>query len=82
MSNTTCFGRGWSSSGFCIYINAKTIRKVTSGELLTRQAMRKTLYAKNTYIHKLLLNIVTAGTEAVVSGNTFLYACVKEACRL
>jgi hypothetical protein len=35
------------------------------------------------YIHKLLLNIVTAGIEAfVVSENKFLYACVKEICRL
>jgi hypothetical protein len=30
------------------------------------------------YIHKLLLNIVTAGIEALVLGNKFLYACVKE----
>jgi hypothetical protein len=31
---------------------------------------------------KLRLNVVTAGTEALVSGNAFLYACVKEICRL
>jgi hypothetical protein len=32
---------------------------------------------------KLLLNIVTAGTEALVlSVNKFLYAYVKEVCRL
>jgi hypothetical protein len=37
---------------------------------------------KNTYIPKLLIKAVTAGIEAlVVSGNTFLYACVKEVCR-
>jgi hypothetical protein len=35
------------------------------------------------YLLKLLLNTVTAGTEAlVVSGNKFLYACVKEICHL
>jgi hypothetical protein len=34
------------------------------------------------YICKLLLNVVTAGTEALVSANKFLYACVKEVCRL
>jgi hypothetical protein len=37
------------------------------------------------YIHilKLLLDIVTAGTEAVIlSGNKFLYAYMKEVCRL
>jgi hypothetical protein len=33
------------------------------------------------YILKLLLSIVTAGIEAlVISGNKFLYACVKEVC--
>jgi hypothetical protein len=32
---------------------------------------------KKTYILKLLLNIVTAEIEAFVSGNKFLYACVK-----
>jgi hypothetical protein len=31
-----------------------------------------------TYILELHLNIVTAGIEALVSGNKFLYACVKE----
>jgi hypothetical protein len=36
------------------------------------------LVYKNTYILKLLLNIVTAGIEALVLGNTFVYACVKE----
>jgi hypothetical protein len=38
---------------------------------------------KYTYIHKLLLNIVTTRTEAlVVLGNKFLYDCVKEVCCL
>jgi hypothetical protein len=41
-----------------------------SGELLTKQATR----TKSDYIHKLLLNIVTAGIEAhVILGNKFLY---------
>jgi hypothetical protein len=32
---------------------------------------------------KLVFNEVTAGFEALVlSGNKFLYACVKQACRL
>jgi hypothetical protein len=35
------------------------------------------------YILKLLLNVVTTGTEAlVVSGNKFLYTCAKEVCSL
>jgi hypothetical protein len=35
------------------------------------------------YILELLLNVVTAGTEALVaSGNRFLYACIKEVYRL
>jgi hypothetical protein len=42
----------------------KAIRKVTSGELSTKQAMRKIVYKKNTYVFKLLLNIVPAGIEA------------------
>jgi hypothetical protein len=63
----------------------RTIQNVTSGELLTKHAMRKEiiLYKKNTYILKLLLNVVTAGIEAlVISGNKFLYANVKEVCYL
>jgi hypothetical protein len=56
----------------------RVIRRVTSGVLLTKRAKRK-----NTFILKLLLNVVTSGIEALVaSGNKFLYACVKEVCRL
>jgi hypothetical protein len=41
------------------------------------------LYPKIAYIFKLVfLNVVTAGTDALVSENKFLYACVKEVCRL
>jgi hypothetical protein len=41
------------------------------------------IYTKNTYIPKLLLNVVSAGTEALaVLGNKFLYAFVKELCCL
>jgi hypothetical protein len=37
------------------------------------------LYRKNMYILQLLLNVVSAGTEApVVSGNKFLLSCIKE----
>jgi hypothetical protein len=63
---------------------ARAIRKVTSGELLTKQATKKMLlYTKNMYILKLPLNSITAGIEAfVISGNKFLYGCVKEVCRL
>jgi hypothetical protein len=60
----------------------RAIRKVTSGELLTKQAMRKKIYAKNLYILKLLLNRVATGLEALVLGNMFLYACDKEICCL
>jgi hypothetical protein len=67
--------------------NRRAIQKVTSGKLLTRQATIKKLYyiQKNAYILKLLLNIVTARTEAlVISGNKFMHACVKKsaACEL
>jgi hypothetical protein len=62
----------------------RAIWKVTSGELLTKQAMRKKiLYTKNMYILKLLLNVITTGIEApVMSGYKFLYACVKKVCCL
>jgi hypothetical protein len=40
--------------------------KVT-GELLTKQEMRILLHTKNMYILKQLLNMVTAGIEALVS---------------
>jgi hypothetical protein len=64
-------------------IYKRTIQKITSGELLTEQAMKKNVFTKNTYMLKLLLNIVTARIETLVaSGNKFLYACVKEVCRL
>jgi hypothetical protein len=49
-----------------------------------KQAKREQhlLYTQNKYILKLLLNVVTACTEAlVVSGNKFMYACVKDVCR-
>jgi hypothetical protein len=59
------------------------IWKITSDGLLTKQAMKKLLYTKNTSIFQLLLNIVTARIEAlVVSGTKFLYACAKEVCHL
>jgi hypothetical protein len=62
----------------------RAIQKVTTSELLTKQAKEKInlLYTRNMYILKLLLNIVTAGTQALVSGNKILYANVKEVCRL
>jgi hypothetical protein len=63
----------------------RAIWKITSGELLIKQAMRKKmlLYTKNTHILQLLLNMVTARIEALVaSGSKFIYAFVKEVCRL
>jgi hypothetical protein len=52
-SSSTCL-----SIRLCIYTRA--IRKITFGELLTRQTTRKKiLYTKNTYKIKLLLNVVT-----------------------
>jgi hypothetical protein len=64
--------------------NMRAIHKVTSSELLTKQAMRKMfIICKNMYILKLLLRFVTVGIDAlVISGNKFWYTCVKEACRL
>jgi hypothetical protein len=55
----------------------RAIRKLTSGELLTKQAEKN--YTKNVYVLKLLLNVVTARIEAlVVSGNKLLYALSKK----
>jgi hypothetical protein len=56
--------------------NTRAMRKVTSGEMLTKQATsKKLLYTNNTYILKLLLNVVTAGIETLfILGNKFLYA--------
>jgi hypothetical protein len=48
----------------------------------TSNEKRILLYTKYACILKLLLNVVTAGIEALVSGNKFLYGCVKEVCRL
>jgi hypothetical protein len=56
--------------------------QINSDELLTKQAMGKICYKqKNTYKRKLLLNVVTARIEALVSRNKFLYSCVKQVCR-
>jgi hypothetical protein len=63
----------------------RAIWKVTSGELLTKQATRIFFYyiQKTQYIFKLLLFMVTARIEALaISGNMFLYARVKEVCCL
>jgi hypothetical protein len=52
---------------------------------VNKQAMKKEIIIyqkKYMYILKLLLNTVTARSEALVSGNKFLYACVKEVCHL
>jgi hypothetical protein len=48
----------------------RDIWKVTSSELLTKQAMRKKYYIKNTYIIKLFLNGITARIEALVFRGT------------
>jgi hypothetical protein len=67
-----------------MYIHTHThtsaIRKVTSDELLTKQAMRKkSIY----YIQKICTYLSYWGTEALVAlGNKFLHACVKELCHL
>jgi hypothetical protein len=62
---------------------SSAIWKVTSGDLLTKEARRKKIfYTRNTYIFQLLFNVLTAGIEALVKGNKFLYACVKQVCRL
>jgi hypothetical protein len=56
-------------------IYTRAIRKVTSGELLTKQIMINKI--------KLLLNVIAAGIEALVlSENKFIYARVKEVYRL
>jgi hypothetical protein len=69
--------------GFLHLLYTRAIRKGNPGELLIKQAIRKKLlYTKNTYILKLLHNAGTSGIEALVSGNTFLYACAKEVSRL
>jgi hypothetical protein len=68
-----------------LFVYMRAIWKVTLSELLTIQAMRTKIFImyKNINILKLLLNIVTTEIEALVlSGNKFLYACVKEVCHL
>jgi hypothetical protein len=66
--------------------NMRDIQKVTSSELITKQAIREKKYwyiQKNVYVLKLLLNVVITGIEAlVISRNTILYASVKEVCCL
>jgi hypothetical protein len=49
-----------------IFLYTRAIWKVTSEEMLIKQAMRKKYYIKKSVHTKLLLNIVTAGTEVLV----------------
>jgi hypothetical protein len=62
------------------------IWKVASDKLLTKQGMRrKIIIHKYSYVYilKQLLNTITSGTvELDVSGNMFLYVCVKDICCL
>jgi hypothetical protein len=61
----------------------RDIGKVTSSELLAKQATKKIIIYKNMYTLELLLNIFIAEIEAIlISGKEFLYTCVKEVCRL
>jgi hypothetical protein len=74
-----------ASTAWLFMHNMRAIQKVTSSELLIKQAMREKNYyiPKSMYILKLLLNIATTGNMAlVILGNKFLYACVKEVCHL
>jgi hypothetical protein len=48
----------------------------------TSNQKNKFIIYKKMYTLKLLLNVVTAGIEAFVSGNKVLYASVKEVCCL
>jgi hypothetical protein len=65
------------------YQHTRAIRKATSNECQQNKAMKILIIYENTYILKLLLNVVTPGIEVIiVSRNRFLYACVKQFCRL
>jgi hypothetical protein len=56
------------------------IQKVTP-DALTKQTSRKNLlWTINLYILQLLLNLATARTEVLVSGNKSLCTYVKEIC--
>jgi hypothetical protein len=61
---------------FYTYTNStRSTRKVISGELLTKAAVRKRIYyVQKTYILKLLLNIITVSNEALVLwGNNAIF---------
>jgi hypothetical protein len=52
---------------------------------VNKKAMKKELISYEkiyTYLIKLLLDVVTAGTEALESRNAFLCVCVINVCRL
>jgi hypothetical protein len=56
------------------------LSKVTSGDMLTKQALTKFIIYKKFVVLKLLLKLLTAGIEAlVVPRNNFLYVWVKKA---
>jgi hypothetical protein len=60
---------GYSESNLRWAVKTQTIRK-------------KLLYTKNMYMLKLLIKAVSVGIEALLSGNKFSYACIKEVQRL
>jgi hypothetical protein len=63
--------------------NMMAICKVTSSERLKKKQWEIiSLRTKNINKLKLLINVFNAGIEALVSGKTISYACVKGVCRL
>jgi hypothetical protein len=73
----------YTCSDICTFIHEGYSESNFRGAVNKTNKEKKLLYIRNTYILKLLMNLVTAGIEALsLWGNKFLYACVKEVCRL
>jgi hypothetical protein len=69
IQKTTIY-EGYSESNLQRAVNKKVMRKYIL------------FYTKNTYIIKVILNVVTPGIEVLVLEDKFMYACIKEVCRL
>jgi hypothetical protein len=64
-------------------LQERALRKITSCELLAEGAeSKKNVITHKKYVHTEVVSKLRRIESLVISGNTFLYLCVEEVCRL
>jgi hypothetical protein len=85
-STTLLYSIPFYSTLLCsiLFYSTRAIWKTTSGEVkkTSNELLLLLLFLYSKDVLQLLLNVVTAEIEALVSGNKFLCTWVKEGCRL